>query len=1480
MPSLKKCLTIIYFSINIRRLRKILFRFLWITLLLLGVIALLLSLPVTQTFIAQKVVNWLNQDYDVNIQIEKVHLKINGDVAIKHLLIKDFRQDTLISAKEIETSILRFGKLIEGNLYFGKIDADSLIFNMKTHKGDTLSNLDVFVSKFDSGEPSTGSFVMKSKAIYLKDSHCYISDENQENPLMLQINHLNVGLRDFKILGSEVFFEAEKGAFIFDKSLNVKNLDTKFAYTDSLMSVTSLVLTTEKSLVEGDLKFYPNEGSFSDFSNKVVLEAQLVKANLATADLNIFYNGFGAGKTLNLSNILLKGSLNDFQISEGVISHQNTNIEGNFRFKNLLSDDKKIVITGKDVYLESIYNDLANLMPVELGQNIPSELQRLGMFSLSGEFTYTTSALNANLELRSHKGNASIEGVLENLENVENIAYKGKVSTQELNLGDLLDDKTFGGLTAHLTIDGSGVSLETMKAYASGSVNSLHYNGYNYNNISIDGEFKNQVFNGKIAANDSHLKMDFSGLADFSKNNSKFDFQATIENADLYALKFVESDSISRLSGNIIFDIQGDNLDAIVGKISFKNAQYVNSVETFLFDDFEINSSLSNDGIKEITINSPDIISGKVKGKFKMTEAKKIFQNAFGSIYAHYNPYKIAKNQYIDFSFNIYNKIVEVFVPEVKIGKNTTLKGKIIADEGNFKLQLKSPEINAYDYQIDHIDLQIDNKNPLYNTFFEVKKVDFGAYAVSDFNLINATIKDTLFFRTEFKGGDTQKDVYELNFYHTLNEKQESIIGLKKSLFNFKENAWFVNRENSDKQNKIIINRTADSIKIDNFRLAHHNQHINLSGLITKGDYKNLHVVANNVALAKITPEIKGLDLRGTLNGHLSLTQKGNLFYPSSDVFIRHFRLNGYDYGDLEASVFGNDDLSSFDVSAHFVNGKTLGFRTEGKIHIDKKRGTLLDLNARFREFNLSPFNPFAEGLLFDLRGWLSGDIAIKGTLENPTMDGELSVQKGGLGISYLNVNLDIQENAKIKVNNQTFELSNWTLTDTAFKTQATFSGSIRHNKLSDWFFDLNLKTQGKRFLVLNTQYTEESLFYGTGFIQGDASIKGAIDELVIAVDAKTEEGTQFKIPLSETESIGDDSFITFIEKGSQEVKVERTLESVKGLELRFELDVLPTAEIEIIMDRKTGSNLVGRGDGTLMIEINTNGKFNMWGDFITYSGYYNFKYENIIDKRFTVLPGGSISWSGDPLKATLRDLKAAYTLNANPSVLLESSQYNRKIPTQVIIKLEGELMQPETLFDINFPSSNPSLVSELNYRMSDQDRKQLQAFSLLAQGSFMSDKNTDNRLVAYNLFETAAGLFNQLLSDEDNKLNLGVSYEAGVVDSSSEITSSDRLGFTVSTQITEWASINAKVGIPVGGVTRTAVAGNVEVQFRLTETGSLSAKLFVRENEWQQYLVDRIGYTQGAGITYTVDFNTFKELINKIFAKGGKIIEPNQSED
>ena len=345
--------------------------------MLLGVTALLLTLPATQTFIAKKAVAYLNKEFGIDLNIDRIHLKINGDVDIKRILIRDHKQDTLISAKKLTTSILDFKQLIDGNLYFGNIKGDSIVFNMKTHKGDTLSNLDVFVNKFDSGEPSTGKFVMKAKGIELKDSYCYISNDNNPDPSILKVTKLNTELNDFKILGSKIFFEMKEANFRFDNKLEVTHLNTYFSYTDSLMQAKDLRLQTPQTDLQGTITMLPHNGSFGDFVNKVLFDVHLPKAIVNTTDLNAFYNGFNGGRNIVLEGVTMKGTLNNFVIPKGKISYQNTLIEGDLAFQNLLSQHANIAVIAKNVHAESIYNDLAYLMPEVLGKNITDELQRL-----------------------------------------------------------------------------------------------------------------------------------------------------------------------------------------------------------------------------------------------------------------------------------------------------------------------------------------------------------------------------------------------------------------------------------------------------------------------------------------------------------------------------------------------------------------------------------------------------------------------------------------------------------------------------------------------------------------------------------------------------------------------------------------------------------------------------------------------------------------------------------------------------------------------------------------------------------------------------------------------------------------------------------------------------------------------------------------------------------------------------------------------
>jgi hypothetical protein len=297
-----------------------------------------------------------------------------------------------------------------------------------------------------------------------------------------------------------------------------------------------------------------------------------------------------------------------------------------------------------------------------------------------------------------------------------------------------------------------------------------------------------------------------------------------------------------------------------------------------------------------------------------------------------------------------------------------------------------------------------------------------------------------------------------------------------------------------------------------------------------------------------------------------------------------------------------------------------------------------------------------------------------------------------------------------------------------------------------------------------------------------------------------------------------------------------------------------------------------GKGYGSMQMNINTLGKFEMYGDFQVQEGEYNFKYGGVIDKKFNVEKGGTIRWDGQPMNAVL-DLKATYKTMANPAVLVESASFNRKVDTNVTILLNGNLSNPQPDFNIDFPTVSSVLKSEIDYKLQDKDSRQTQAFALLATGSFVTAESTGN--AAYgSLIEGASSIINGLFADSDSNLQLGLDYSQG--NRLTEI--SDRVGVTMNTRINDRISINGKVGVPVGGVTESVIVGNLEVLIQLNEDGSLNAHVFNRENDIN-YVGEGIGYTQGLGLTYNVEFNTFKEMLQKIF-KSNKKKDSSKSQD
>ena len=1448
---------------RIKKIRKITLRVLLVLFILFGTLIILFSIPAVQTRVAKYVTTQLNTKYKTDIKVDRVGLKWNGDVNLQGILIKDHHADTLIYAKSLASSVLSVKNIIEGNMELGSADLDAAYLYVKKYKGEERDNLSIFSKSFVSDDITTSkSFLMTTPNIDIINGRFRYIDEELDDPLVLDYSDLRLNVDVFSLNDDVVDAMITDLGFQARKGYQISSLQGQLHYDPDAIRLQDFILKTQESVIEGSIDLDTRNDAINDFNNLVGIKAAFAKAEVSTTDIIPFYDGFAPNKMLNLTGNL-NGVLNDFFVENLQISGLSASkIEGDVQFTGLV-ESGDFRISGDYDRIQTTYFDLKGLLPQVLS-SLPKELIKMGRVQFSGHTSVTAKTLNTDGQLMSNLGKAVINLDLADFQNTDKTTYKGNVKLFDFNVGELIQGAQLGRATLDIDVNGKGLVQETLNTQLSGSITSVMFQGYNYQDISLFGNLKTPVFNGEIFIKDKFLKMDLHGLIDVTKAVNNFDFTADIAYANLNGLGFI-NDSISILKGEVLMDMRGTGIDDAFGKISFTDASYQNTNDTYDFKDFSINSSFDENRVRTIEVNSPDIIEGSVTGIFDFAEVVPLFKNAIGSLYTNYQPQVTTEGQYMDFDFTLKNKIVEVFVPGIQFEPRTLIRGSVVSNDSEFKLTFKSPKIEAFGNMAQSIEVRVDNKNPLYNTYVSADSINAGFYAVSEFNLINVTLQDTLFMRSEFKGGKRNDDAFNLSLYHTINADGNSVLGFKRSDINFKSNQWYVNEEN-DSKNSIVFDNNFKDVDIKALVLSHKDERIALSGIMRDSTYKDIKAKFTNVDLAKITPEIENIALAGRVNGNLDVIQKAGAYFPNSSVTIKDLGINDNLLGDLDLQIKGDNTLSSYEIKSSLTNEMLRSLDAKGSIDVGGDDPTI-NLNVTLRDFDLHPFDEMGKDVITNIRGLASGNAKVTGSYKNPDIDGSLRIKNAGLKIPYLNVDYDFKGLSRVDLNKQQFLFRSIALEDIKEKTDGTLNGTISHKAFSDWDLDLAINTN--RLLVLDTKEDIESLYYGTAFISGEATIKGPTDKLVINVQASTERGTVFYLPIDDTEAIGDNSYIHFLSPEEKAARINGVfVENVatSGLELSFDLDVDTDALIEIVVDKRNGTKLRGRGAGNLLIEVNTNGKFNMWGDFIVYDGKFDFKYG--VSKQFEVEPLGNIRWEGSPERALL-DLKAKYTTQANPSILLENPSVNRKIPVEVVIKLNGELLQPEIDFEINFPNSGSTVTSELDFRLSDRNTRELNAISLVSQNTFISATSVSATSVSAatvvnNAFETGSSILSGILfNNDDGVFDVGVDLVSA--DNNPDYQSAGRVGITLATQITDRVLINGKVGVPTGGVSESVIVGDVEVDFLLNEDGTLRAKVFNRQSDIQ-FVGETEGYTQGAGISYAVDFNSFKELLRKIF--------------
>jgi hypothetical protein len=425
----------------------------------------------------------------------------------------------------------------------------------------------------------------------------------------------------------------------------------------------------------------------------------------------------------------------------------------------------------------------------------------------------------------------------------------------------------------------------------------------------------------------------------------------------------------------------------------------------------------------------------------------------------------------------------------------------------------------------------------------------------------------------------------------------------------------------------------------------------------------------------------------------------------------------------------------------------------------------------------------------------------------------------------------------------------------------ALLTGGITHNYFRDMGIDLTIKPVN--FMAMDLNRYQNEIFYGKAFATGTVRLSGPFTNLSIEVDVKTDKNTQVTIPINYYADISQTEFIVFT-GGEDTIRENAEKEMhVVGISLDINMNVTRDADIEIILPGNIG-NIRATGNGQLRLGVDPNYYLTLNGSYIIQSGLFVFSLEQLVSRRFDILEGSRISWTGDIYNAEV-DMVARYRLRTSLDGLgissMDPDAASQKVIVFTDIRMSGNLFNPDLTFGITFPNMAEQ-TKQAVYAVLDTNDKGLmnqQAISLLVLGSFSNTGTGGTNPV--NPAAIVSSTLSNMLSKISNDFNVGINYMPG------DQVTDEQLEVALSTQLLDDRLI-IDGNIDVSGSSdnsqkTSSIVGDINIEYKLTPDGRFRVKAFNRSNDLTLYN-DYAPYTQGVSVFYRKEFNTLPELFRK----------------
>ena len=1450
---------------------------------LLGVylgIIVLLNIPYVQGKLSVFVAKELKTILNTEVSVGRIDMGLLNRIIVEDVQLHDRRNEELLKVARLSARF-EFLPLLKGKVTISSVQLFGFTVNMNRETPESVPNfqfvLDAFASK-DTVKTESNLDLRINSVLIRRGRIAYDVLSEPETPGKFNANHLSIrnlaATLSLKALRSDslnaairrISFDEQSGFSLQKMSVKVTANNHRLDIKDFGVELANTTLKVDSLTLKYDsLPELPKMAENVTYDGS--LKAMVVLKDIAPfvpalsrfeepLDLRMEFSGHG--KNLDCPSLRLTNNHGLMIMGETALSNWDA---------------------GMDMY---IYGKLANLtmnkegmdfLMTNLTGKIPPIVQRLEYVRFNGEAAGYLHDLTVTGLFHTGVGAVKADVMMSIDEESKSRTYSGNVASEGLDLGKLLNqEKKLGLVDFNVELKGFNYKNHYPESYIKGVVSSFEYSQYQYENIMLDGVYKDGGFNGKLSMDDENGSVQIDGNFNIAKEVPDFNLKAAIRNLRPHDLHLSDKYEDADISLNLMADFTGKSIDDMNGRISLDSLQ-LNAPDggDYFLDNLTITAGQVSEG-KELRVNS-SFMTAVVRGEYSYhTIPASVIQTVQRYIPSLLSIKDNMPDPHNNFKFDIRLESAEVFSKLFQIPLELHLPVSIggYFNDGEEKLHVEGyfPDFKYNGTHYDSGVLLCENPSDQFKCSLR------GAMLMKSGAMLNLSVeanaKDDRLETTVNWGNNTNvtyggKFAANTRFFKTEGSRPilQADIDILPTRVVLNDTVWNIHPSH--------IAVDSGRVFIDNFLFEHKDQYLRVDGRLTPKETDSCRVDLKNIKLDYVLDIVQFDDVLfgGLVTGKVDLKSVMKDPVMQTRLNVHNFSLNHSLLGEADITGVWDKELGGVRLDAKIAEQGISATHVTGYVS-PKLKG--LDLLIHADSTNVGFLQPFIDGIFSDINGRVNGHVRLYGDFKHLDLEGEVRA-KMDAKIDVLNTYFQIRDDS-IHISSGSLDFRNVRVYDREGH-DGLVNGYLHHTKLKNLMYHFNI--HGNNLLMYDTREAGEMPFYGRVYGTGNVVLNGGNNAMTVDASLTTGNNTSFTYITGVTTEAASNQFITFVDKTPKRIhdNVETNLyhhsnvqkdkeEEGPPMDLRINMliDATPSATMKIIMDPVAGDNITATGNGNLQVNYFNKGDFRMFGSYVIDQGLYKLSMQEVIRKDFTLQSGGTVTFTGDPYQANL-DVQAVYTVNSASlsDLVADPSRNQGTIKVNCLMNLTGSLSNPDIKFDLELPTVREEDRELVRSVTSTEEQMNTQIIYLLGIGKFYTYDYTNNdqssNATSSLAFSTLSGQLNNMLSQwMDNKnWNIGANLstgEKGWTDVEAEAMLSGRL-------LNNRLMINGNFGYKENVMANTNFVGDFEAIWLLTKNGDFRLRGYNQTND--RYFTKSTLTTQGVGIMYKKDFNKWDDL-------------------